>query len=122
MVKQAISQINVVLRMHIVTLMARKSTLLQYASPHLGGSLLRHKLKMNRVHGDQETIEKESSSEEYTVHNVGRFSNNLVYVQMLINGKRLSIEVDTGAEVSIISEKTREEIYPEEKLRSSGLN
>ena len=45
-----------------------------------------------------------------------------VYVQMLINGKRLSMEVDTGAEVSIILAKTREEIFSEEKLRPSDLN
>ena len=40
---------------------------------------------------------------------------------MLINGKKLSMELDTGAEVSIISEKTREETFPEEKLRPSDL-
>ena len=40
---------------------------------------------------------------------------------MLINGKRLSMELDTGAEVSIISHKTREEIFQEEKLRPSDL-
>ena len=40
---------------------------------------------------------------------------------MLIHGKRLSMEVKNGAEVSIISKKTREEIFPEEKLRPSDL-
>ena len=40
---------------------------------------------------------------------------------MLTNGKRLSVEVDTGAEVSIISEKSREEIFPEEKLQPSKV-
>ena len=50
--------------------------------------LSRQNLKMNRVHDDQETTETESTSEEYTVHDVGRYSNDLVYVQMLINGKR----------------------------------
>ena len=44
-----------------------------------------------------------------------------VYIHTLINGKQLSMELDTGAEVSIISEKTREEIFPEEKLRPSDL-
>ena len=72
---------------------------------------------MNRVHDDQETTETESSSEEYLVHNVGRYSNDPVCFQMLINGKQLSMDVDTGEEVSIILEKTREEIFPEEKLR-----
>ena len=40
---------------------------------------------------------------------------------MLINGKGLSMELDTGAEVSIISEKPREEVFPGEKLRPTDL-
>ena len=42
------------------------------------------KLEMNRANGHQETTETESSIEEYTVHNVGRYSNDPVCVQMLI--------------------------------------
>ena len=89
--------------------------LLQCASPHPGGSLFltqvpkkpsRQKLKVNRVHSNQVTTKTESSSEEYTVHNIGRYSNDPVYVQMLINGKQLSMQVDTGEEFSIILEKT----------------
>ena len=58
---------------------------------------------------------------EYKVHDVGRYSSDPVYVHMLINGKKLSMELDTGAEVSIILEKTRKEIFPEVKLRPSEL-
>ena len=76
---------------------------------------------MNRVHGNQEPTETESSSEEYTVHKVGRYSNDSVYIQMLINGKQVSMDVDNGAEVCIILKKTREEIFPEEKLQPSNL-
>ena len=56
---------------------------------------------------------------EYNVHKFGKYSNDPVYVHMLNNGKKLSMELDTGAEVSIISEKTKKEIFPEEKLRPS---
>ena len=59
------------------------------------------KSKMNRVHG--------------------RYSNDAVYVHMLIKGKKLSMELDTGAEVSLISEKTREEIFSGQKLQPSDL-
>ena len=76
---------------------------------------------MNRVHNDQGTTETEGSNEEFTVHNVGRYSNDPVYFHMLINGIRVSMELDTGAEVSIILEKTREEIFPGGKLRISDL-
>ena len=62
----------------------------------------RQKSKINRVHG--------------------RYSNDLVHIHTLINGKRLRMELDTGAEVYIISKKTREEIFPGEKLRPSDLN
>ena len=40
---------------------------------------------------------------------------------MLISGKRLSMEVDTGAEISIILEKTGEEIFSDNKSRPSNL-
>ena len=79
------------------------------------------KLKMNRVHNHQETTKTECSSEEFIVHHVGRYSNDPFYIQMLINGQQLSMEMDTGAELSIISEKTMEEILPEEKLRTWDL-
>ena len=62
---------------------------------------------MNRVHDDQGTSETESSSEESQVHNIEKYSSDPVYVHLLINGKKLSMELDTRAEVSIISEKTR---------------
>ena len=78
-------------------------------------------LKMNRVHDDQGTPDTESSSEESKVHNIGRYSDDPVYVKMLINEKRLSMELDTGSEVSIISEKTREDMFPEEKFRPSDV-
>ena len=42
-IKQAISQINAVLRMHIVMLAVRKGIFLQCASPHPGESLLRRR-------------------------------------------------------------------------------
>ena len=76
---------------------------------------------MNRVHDDQGTTETESTSEEYNVHNIGRQSNHPVYVQMLINGKRLNMELHTEADVSIVSKKTTEEIFPEQKLQPSNL-
>ena len=43
-----------------------------------------------------ESSSSSSSSEEHIVRNVGRYSNDPFHVQMLTNGKRLSIEVDTG--------------------------
>ena len=69
MVKHAITQITGVLAMHIVTLAARKGILLQCISaPREKSSSTQvrkkpswQKLKINRVHGDKETTETESS-------------------------------------------------------------
>ena len=64
---------------------------------------------------------QQKSQMECKVHDIGRHSSDSVYVHMLNNGKKLSMELDTGTEVSIISEKTRKEIFPGEKLRPSEL-
>ena len=107
--KQAISQINAVLRMHIVMIVARKGILLQCASPHTREGHIpsvcksadtgkssstqvrkkprRKKFIMNRVHDDQGTNETESSREEYKLHNVVSYSNDPFYVHMVINAK-----------------------------------
>ena len=42
-------------------------------------------------------------------------------VHVRINDKQLTMEVDTGAALSIISEKTRKAVFPDEKLRPSKL-
>ena len=64
---------------------------------------------------------RQKSQMDYKVHDAGRYSSDPVYVHMLIIGKKLSVELDTGAKVSIISEKTRKEIFPGEELRPSEL-
>ena len=126
----ALSQINAISRMHNVMLATRRVHIASVCkSTHSGRSspkqVLKNyslkKFKMNRINDDQGTTETESSTEAYEVHSVGRHSNDPVCIKMLINGKKVSMELDTGAEVSIISEKTSEEIFPEEKLRPSDL-
>ena len=54
-----------------------------------------------------------SSTQSITLEGI---PHDPVYIQMMINGKRLSMELDTGPKLFIISEKTRQEILPEEKL------
>ena len=64
---------------------------------------------------------RQKSKLESKVHDVGRYFNDPVNVKFLMNGKRLSMGLDTGVEVSINSEETRKEKFPEEELRHSGL-
>ena len=40
---------------------------------------------------------------------------------MLLNGKELVMEVDTSATLSVISEFTRQSVFPDEPLHSSKL-
>ena len=56
------------------------------------------------------------------VHYMEKRSTEPVQVQMMINGKRLDMEVDTGAALSLISESTRKAIFPKEKLRPAKLS
>ena len=56
------------------------------------------------------------------VHYMEKRSTEPVQVQMRVNGKRLDMEVDTGAALSLISESTRKAIFPKEKLRPAKLS
>ena len=70
--------------------------------------------KTNRVQDDREEQEAEesSSSDEYVFHQVGNRSVDPASVQVQTNNKHLTMEVDTGAALSIISEKTRKAVFP----------
>ena len=74
--------------------------------------------KTNRV---QDEAENDSSSDEYLFHQVGNRSVDPANLQVQINDKRLTMEVDTGAALPIISEKTRKAVFPDKKLRPSKL-
>ena len=62
-----------------------------------------------------------SSSDEYPIFKLGERSSKPLEVPLIINGKRLTMELDTGAAVSIISEATRKEFFPNEKLHQSKI-
>ena len=53
-----------------------------------------------------------SSSDEYPIFKLGECSSKPLEVPPIINGKRLTMELGTGAAVSIISEATRKELFP----------
>ena len=44
-----------------------------------------------------------------------------ITVELIINGKEIEIEVDTGAAVSIMGEKTVQEMFPEVQLKKSDI-
>ena len=65
-----------------------------------------------KTHQNQTEEAKDSSSDEYPIFKLGERSSKPIEVSLIVNGKRLTMELDTGAAVSIISEATRKELFP----------
>ena len=75
-----------------------------------------------KTHQNQtEEAAKHSSSDEYPIFTLGERSSKSIEVSLIVNGKRLTMELDTGAAVSIISEATRKELFPDEKFHPSNI-
>ena len=87
--------------------------------------LQKQKRRCNKTHHVQEhppTPDSEGSSgEEYHLHKVGTHSSHPMEVQVMVNEQRLTMEVDTGAAVSIISDATRKAKFPRLKLHKSDV-
>ena len=69
----------------------------------------------------KETPQEDSSSDEYFLHNLGEKSSHPIMVSILANGTPLEMEVDTGADISIISDETRKALFPTQKVYKSDL-
>ena len=70
------------------------------------------------VNKDQRNEDSDSSVE---VHTVGRSSTKPIRVEVRINGKPLSMEVDTGAAVSLISYKRLKEVLPRISIKKTTV-
>ena len=55
----------------------------------------------------------DASGDEYFLHKVGERSSAPIEVDVTANGRKLTMEVDTGAALSIISQATKELLFPE---------
>ena len=65
--------------------------------------------------------EKDSSGDEYYLHKLGEKFSHPIKVSLLANGQSLEMEVDTGADISIISEDTWKTLFPAQKVYKSDL-
>ena len=79
------------------------------------------RVKTHRIQNDSVPTDAASSGEEYFLHRLGGHSSDPIEVEVRANGKELSIEVDMGAALSIISESTRKLLFPEDTLHPSDL-
>ena len=64
----------------------------------------------------------DSDPEELPLFTLGEKATNPIKVDILINGRSLPMELDTGAAVSIISDTTRKAIFPTSQLQTSSVN
>lgn len=76
---------------------------------------------IKRLHeGDIDSQEEQDSEEEYVLHHLPAKPGVEPYsVTVLIEGKSLQMEVDTGAVVSLVSEGTFRQLWPEKEIKKS---
>ena len=61
------------------------------------------------------------SNDDFSLFTVGDALQSPLLVEIRIEDQPVKIDVDTGASVSIISEKTFNELFPEKSIQSSRL-
>ena len=59
---------------------------------------------------------EDSGNEEFHLYTIGTKPTCPINVKLQVDGRRLVMEVDTGAAVSIISEGTRKKLFTNAKL------
>ena len=63
----------------------------------------------------------DSSDGDFKLHRVDKQFSDPINVTLWLNGQKLSMKVDTGATFSVISEATRQKVFPNETLHHSDL-
>ena len=80
--------------------------------------------RANHVHEDTPSLVLDtsaSSGDEYHIHLLDECSSHPITIDVFVNRRPLSMEVDTGAAVSIISEKTHQMLFADLKLHRTTL-
>ena len=70
---------------------------------------------------DCNSSEQEDGADKLTIYRVSKSPAHPITVELEINQKRLTMEVDTGTAVSIISMDTYQKLFSDTKLNSSNL-
>ena len=68
-----------------------------------------------------ETNEEELSDDGVGLFNIGDKATPPIVIKLRLNNQEVSMELDTGAAVSLVSEKTQKELFPDARLRSSSV-
>ena len=76
----------------------------------------------HELHQEKQATENtDSEAKEFPLFKFNEPSSNPIEIQVKINDQCLTMEVDTGAAVSIISNSTRKKLFPRLKLQPSKL-
>ena len=82
----------------------------------------RQKQKTHHLEADvQSSSDVDSSNGDFKLHRLGKNSSEPFMVSVWLNGQKFEMEVDTGAAFSIISEATRQAVFPNQTLHPSDL-
>ena len=82
----------------------------------------RQKQKTHHLEADvQSSGDADSSDGDFKLHRLGKKSSEPIMVSVWLNGQKLEMEVDTGAAFSVISEATRQAVFPNQTLHPSNL-
>ena len=73
------------------------------------------------VDADGDDLVSPSDQEDLKLFTIGKKSSRPIIVTLQVNGKALSMEVDTGAAVSLISEDTLKKVLPDAIPRKSNV-
>ena len=63
-----------------------------------------------------------TDKDELQLFTLGERASNQITVQVQVNGQQLSMELDTGAAVSIISQDTKQSLFPDLPLQPCHIN
>ena len=74
-----------------------------------------------RVKYLQEESQDNDDTDDFYILKIGSKSSRPITVELLVNAKELTMEVDTGACVSIISEATGKALFPGTRIKKSTM-
>ena len=77
--------------------------------------------RTNCVQADQDSDSTDDGLDDSLVCQINGDSSQTMKVQLQINGTPLSMEIDTGAAVSIISEPTQRNLFPTATLQPARI-
>ena len=78
--------------------------------------------RTHHVQDEQQSLDDVGNSDDdFHLHQLSRHSAEPIMATLLLNGKKLDMEVDTGDALSVLSEATRRAMFPDDTLDPSSL-